>query len=202
MLNGSAILVSAFWRAILYLITVLLLLYMNLRAPETSALLHNFVSVISQLLLILIFVSLITILKKINERRIIIISFIFYPVILLFTLANSLIFHNVLTSLPTVILATFNVITVINLFIQVFRIKRSYISVYYRLIVITIFAIFTIKLIVPLLAVLFNHLNNGAHLEGLTRMIPVLSECLYIIIPVGIILMIKKIKFISSATNS
>lgn len=203
MFNGSTILISAFWRAFLYLLTILLLLYMNIIADKQNLLLFNSIGVISQLLLVSIFAFLIIVLKKVGERRSIVISLIFFPIVILLAIANSLISRrSFIINAPTVILGILTMIVVINLFVQAFRIKKSQISIYYRIIATVLLIVLISKQVAPPLAAVYIFPNNVTKLEALLKMTALFNVFVHTVIPAAIFLMVRKLSKFQQTTNS
>lgn len=148
------------------------------------------------MLLASLFYFLIIVLKRMKERRFIIVSFILYPVVLLLTIADSLILHQTVSNPLTITTGVLNVLVVINLFIQAFRIKKTHISIYYRLIAIDVFIIVASRILIPVLMGIFITFNRLEYFK-IIQIAGVFNQALYFVIPVAIMLMIQKLKKIT-----
>jgi hypothetical protein len=176
------------------------MLYFRVSNLEQNRLLINVINIISQMLLASLFYFLIIVLKRMKERRFIIVSFILYPVVLLLTIADSLILHQTVSNPLTITTGVLNILVVINLFIQALRIRKSRISIYYRLIAIDVFIIVASRILIPVLMGIFIPFNRLEYFK-IIQIAGLFNHALCIIIPVAIILMIQKLKEVTGGTQ-
>lgn len=193
MFTGPKILVVTFWRSILYIICIILLLFINSDNKSPTPLLFNVLNVFTQLTLISLFFSLITILKKIKEKKVILISFILYPALILLAMLNSLVFKSPPLAASAIITGGLTILVTINLLIQAFRMRKSYITVYYRVLAITLLTILFSKIISPIILTVVYKSDNESFVNTL-KISSLLNLAFFLFVPVTIILMVYKIK--------
>lgn len=202
MFTGPKILVVTFWRSVLYFACIILMIYINTDTEHPAALLFKILNIFTQLTLVSLFLSLVTILKNIKEKRAIVISFILYPACILLGMLNSLVFKYNHLSAFAIITASLTILITINLLIQTFRMRKSYITIYYRVIAITLFIIPFNKIIIPVIfALIYKSDNYG--FTNVLRINSLLNLALFLFVPAAIILMVYKLKQVAlvSANN-
>lgn len=185
-------LIATFWNAIAYIILILFLLARNIWDIKLNGLAWEVLSLMNQLLLILLFIFVIEVLRQAKEKRYTIISYSLYPVILvvsatIFTFFKPSFLSPVVTSLGVLAL-----LVNINLFIQSFRLKKSPVCIYCRMVAITVCVILFIKQLFPILFVSFFDFDQIRYKTAMDWA-ALVDLALYIFIPINVILMIRKI---------
>ncbi len=183
---------TSFWNAIAYIILILFLLARNIWGLVLNGLAWQVLGLLDQLLLVLLFIFVIEVLRRANEKPYIIISYCLYPVIMvvsgtIFTFFKPSFLSPVVTSLGVLAL-----LVNFNLFIQVFRLKRSPERIYCQMVAITVCVILFIKQLFPILFVSFFHFDQIIFKTAMDRA-ALVELALYIFVPINVILMIRKL---------
>jgi hypothetical protein len=199
MFTGPKIFVITFWRSVLYIICVLLIFFTLIDTKPPATLLLSILNVFTLLTLTSLFFSLITILKSIREKKAVLISFVLYPVYILLTSLNAYVFKLARLGSFAVIIGGLTILITLNMLIQTFRMRRSHITTYYRVVAITLFIIPFNTIVFPIIfAFIYKSDNDG--LNAL-KVLSFINLALSFAVPAAIILMVRKLKRIMVIPN-
>jgi hypothetical protein len=180
------------WNAIAYIILILFLLARNIWDIKLNGLAWQVLGLINQLLLILLFIFVVEVLRRANEKPFIVISYSLYPVI---TALSAVIFSFFKVSVISPVMVTLGALAMIiniNLFIQSFRLKKSPVRIGCRMVAITVFVILLIKQSIPVLFAFVFPFDQSIYMS-IIGWASLVDLALYIFVPINVILMIRKL---------
>lgn len=191
-INRKFILATS-WGAIAYIILNVFLLCKGITGFKLTSLTWKTIGLLNSLLLVFLFIFVVEVLRRTKDKRYVIAGYCLYPALTLFTMCVLTIFPVPILSPVMVTLGALGVLVDINLFIQGLRLKKSPIRIYLRMIAIIIFVILLFQQLFPLLIAARFHYDKLLYMK-LHSFAALFSFTLYILIPINVFLIIRKLK--------